>query len=65
MPLTPADLNGRIERLGHLARGLTEEVGLQRGARDLLMFRGRKQYLPAVQDALAGGDAALAVPEGP
>jgi hypothetical protein len=55
MQLTVADLKGRI---AWLDRGLAKEVGLQRGAEDVLLFRERRQYLAAVQDALAGADAA-------
>jgi hypothetical protein len=39
-------------------------VKLQRGAADVLLFRERKQYLAAVQDALAGAEAARVVLEG-
>jgi hypothetical protein len=42
-------------------RGLAKEVGLQRGAENVLLFRERKQYLGAIQDALAGADAARVV----
>ena len=64
MQLTLADLKKRIERLDQLARGLAKEVGLQRGAEDVLLFRERRQYLRAVQEALAGADAARVVLEG-
>jgi hypothetical protein len=50
MQLTVADLKGRIARLEKLARGLANEVGLQRRAEDVLLFRERRQYLRAVQD---------------
>jgi hypothetical protein len=33
-------------------------VALQPGAEDQLLFRDRKQYLTAIQDALAGAEAA-------
>jgi hypothetical protein len=36
-------------------------VELQRGAEDVLLSRERRQYLAAVQDALAGADAARVV----
>ena len=58
------DVKARIERLHRLARGLAEEVRLQKGAEDVLLFRERKQYLRAVQDALAGAEAARVVLEG-
>jgi hypothetical protein len=48
------DVKARIERLD----GLAEEVRLQKGAEDVLQFRERKQDLRAVQDAVAGADAA-------
>jgi hypothetical protein len=57
-------LKARIERLDQLARGLAMEVGLQRGAEDVLLFRQRWQYLAALQDALAGVEAARVVLEG-
>ena len=63
MPRTAADLKGRIARLDRLARGLAKEAGLQRGAEDVQLFRERKQYLRAVQDALAGAEAARVVLE--
>jgi hypothetical protein len=44
--------------------GLAKEVGLQRGAEDVLLFRERRQYLRAVQGALAGAEAARVVLEG-
>jgi hypothetical protein len=50
--------------LDRLARGLTKEVGLQRGAEDVLLFRERKQCLRGIQDDLAGAEAARAVLEG-
>jgi hypothetical protein len=60
MQLTLADLKKRIGRLN----GLAEEVRLQRGAEGVLLFRERRQYLRAVQDALAGAEAARVVLEG-
>jgi hypothetical protein len=64
MQLTLADLKARIARLDKLARGLAKEVRLQRGAEDVLLFRERRQYLRAIQEALAGADAARVVLEG-
>jgi hypothetical protein len=61
MQLTLADLKKRIERLDGLARGLAEEVRLQRGADDVLLFRERRQYLRAMQEALAGAEEARVV----
>jgi hypothetical protein len=56
-----ADLKARIERLDKLARGFFLEVGRWRGANDPLLYRERKAYLGAVQDALAGVEAARVV----
>jgi hypothetical protein len=61
MQLELRDLKARIERLDRLARGLAKEVGLQRGAEDVLLFRERRQYLRGIQDALAGAEAARVV----
>jgi hypothetical protein len=61
MQLTLADLKVRIARLERLAKRLAKEVDLQCGAEDLLLFRERKQHLAAVQDALAGAEAARVV----
>jgi hypothetical protein len=58
------DIKARVERLDRLARGLAREVGMQRGAEDVLLFRERKKYLRGIQDALAGAEAARAVLEG-
>jgi hypothetical protein len=57
--LTLVDLKARTARLAPLERGFALEVALQREAEDQLLFRERKQYLAAVQDALAGAEAAL------
>jgi hypothetical protein len=64
MQLTPGDLKARIARLDRLARGLAREVGLQKGAEDVLLFRERRPYLAGIQDALAGAEAARVVLEG-
>jgi hypothetical protein len=56
-----ADLKARIERLEKLARGFSAEVGRWKGDDGLLLFRERKAYLAAVQDAPAGVDAARVV----
>ena len=61
LQLTLANVKARIERLDQLARGLAKEVGLQRGAEDVLLSRERRQYLAGVHDALAGGEAARVV----
>jgi hypothetical protein len=56
-----ADMKARIERLDKVARGFSLEVGRWKGAADPLLFRERKAYLGAVQDALAGVEAARVV----
>jgi hypothetical protein len=61
MQLELRDLKARIERLDRLARGLAKKVGLEKGAEDVLLFRERRQYLRAIQDALAGAEAARVV----
>ena len=61
MQLTLADLKARIVRLERLERGFAREIGLQREAEDQLLFREREQYLTAIQDALAGAEAARVV----
>jgi hypothetical protein len=61
MQLTLADLKARIVRLERLERGFAREVALQREAEDQLLFRERKLYLKAIQDALAGAEEARVV----
>jgi hypothetical protein len=58
MQLRLRDLKGRVARLERLSMGLSREVVLQRGAQDILLYRERKQYLGAINDALAGVEAA-------
>jgi hypothetical protein len=55
--LTLADIKARITRPERLERGFAREVAQQRDD-DLLLFRERRQYLKAIQDALAGAEAA-------
>ena len=55
------EIKARIERLDKLARGFSLEVGRWKGATDPLLFRERKAYLGAVQDALEGVEAARVV----
>jgi hypothetical protein len=58
----PADLAPLPgSRLRQLEQGLAREVGLQREDDGLLLFRERKQYLRAVQEALAGAEDAAVV----
>ena len=54
--LTLADIKARIARLDQLARGLAQEVTLQKRDDGRLLFWERKQYLHGIQDALAGAD---------
>jgi hypothetical protein len=56
--LTLADIKKRITRLEQLARGLAREVTLQKEDDGRLLFRERRQYLHAIQDALAGAEQA-------
>jgi hypothetical protein len=58
------DLKARIKRPDELARGLAKEIGLQKGAEGVLLFRERQQYLRGIQDALAGAEAARVVLRG-
>src|SRR5262249_57872025 len=53
-----ADLKARVERLDKLARGFSVGVGRGKGATDPLLYRERKAYLRAVQNALAGVEEA-------
>jgi hypothetical protein len=50
-----------VERLDDLARGLAKEVVLWKAANDPLLYVERKEYLGAIQDALAGVEAARVV----
>jgi hypothetical protein len=56
-----SDLRARIRRLDELARGLAKEVTLWKAANDPLLYLERKAYLGAIQDALAGAEAARVV----
>jgi hypothetical protein len=55
------DLQGRVRRLDQLARGLAKEVTLWKGSDDPLLYLERRAYLNAIQDALAGIEAARVV----
>lgn len=52
------DLRARIARLDQLGRGLAKEVTIWRQGNDPLLYLERKAYLGAIQDALAGVEAA-------
>lgn len=54
-------LTARVHRLDELARGLAKEVVLWREGNDPLLYLERKAYLGAIQDALAGVEAARVV----
>jgi hypothetical protein len=60
MQLTLVDIRARIARLERLEKGFAREVAQQRDD-DLLLFGERRQYLKAIQDALAGAEAARVV----
>jgi hypothetical protein len=55
------DLRARVRRLDELARGLAKEVSLWKGGDDPLLYLERKAYLGAIQDALAGVEAARVI----
>ncbi|HZU34816.1 MAG TPA: hypothetical protein VFA18_02845 [Gemmataceae bacterium] len=55
------NLEPRVRRLEELARGLAREVGLWKECNDPLLYLERKAYLNAIQDALAGVEAARVV----
>jgi hypothetical protein len=48
------DLKRRIGRLEKLSRGLALEVGLLKEGNDQLLYRERRAYLKAVQEAQSG-----------
>jgi hypothetical protein len=56
-----ADVRARVRRLEELTRGLAKEVTLWREGNDPLLYLERKGYLNAIQDALAGVEAARVV----
>lgn len=55
------DITNRIARLDELMLGLAREVYLWQEANDPLLYRGRKAYLDAVRDAIAGVESARIV----
>lgn len=52
--MTIADLESRVRRLESLSQGLSKEVVLWKEADTPLLYVERKEYLNAIQDALAG-----------
>ena len=59
--MTLRDLTTRVRRLDELSRGLAKEVVLWKECNDLLLYLERRAYLGAIQDALAGVEAARVV----
>jgi hypothetical protein len=55
------DLQARVCRLEELALGLAKEVVIWKAGNDPLLYRERKAYLDAIQDALAGVEEARAI----
>jgi hypothetical protein len=56
--ITATDVVARLRRLEELTRGLSKEVALWKEGNDPLLYLERKSYLNAIQDALAGVEAA-------
>jgi hypothetical protein len=59
--ISDKDIEGRGRRLDEPARGLAKEVGIIKKADDPLLYLERKAYLGAIQDAIAGVEAARVV----
>lgn len=59
--MNQTDIVARVQRLDELSRGLAKEVSLWKSCNDPLLYLERKAYLGAVQDALAGVEAARVV----
>jgi hypothetical protein len=55
------DVVKRMRRLEELTRGLSREVALWKEGNDPLLYLERRAYLNAIQDALAGVEAARVV----
>lgn len=56
--MTVEDLASRVRRLDQLSRGLSREVVIWKAGDDPLLYVERRAYLNAIQDALAGVEAA-------
>jgi hypothetical protein len=56
-----ADVVARERRLEELTRGLSREVSMWKEGNDPLLYLERRSYLNAIQDALAGVEAARVV----
>jgi hypothetical protein len=59
--ISDRDIEPRVSRLDELARGLAKEAALIRKADDPLLYLERRAYLNAIQDAIAGVEAARVV----
>jgi hypothetical protein len=59
--ITEKGIAERVERLHQLSTGLAKEVALWKPGNDPLLHLERKAYLNAIQDALAGLEAARVV----
>jgi hypothetical protein len=55
------EMRARIRRLDALARGFAKEVTLVKQSQGPLLYLERKAYLDAIQDALAGVEAARVI----
>jgi hypothetical protein len=56
-----ADVDKRVRRLENRTRGLSQEIALWKEGSDPLLYLERRAYLNAIQDALAGIEAARVV----
>jgi hypothetical protein len=59
--ISVTDVVKRVRRLEELTRGLSREVALWKEGNDPLLYLERRSYLNAIQDALAGVEAARVV----
>ena len=59
--ISVADMVKRVRRLEELTHGLSREVALWKEGNDPLLYLERRSYLNAIQDALAGVEAARVV----
>lgn len=55
------DIDGRLQRLEQLTRGLAREIVVWREGSDPLLYLERRAYLNSIQDALAGLEAARVI----
>src|SRR5258708_3047778 len=59
--ISVTDVVKRVRRLEELTGGLSREVALWKEGNDPLLYLERRSYLNAIQDALAGVEAARVV----